>query len=126
MGYTSLEACLQDLEKTGQLVRISEETDPYLEMAAIHLRVYAAQGPALLFTNVKGSRYRAASNIFGTLERSKYIFRDTLQDVQRIIELKNNPAAALKNPIGGLVALPAAWNALPASCLLYTSPSPRD
>lgn len=77
MAYHSLEACLLDLEKNGQLIRIKEAVDPYLEMAAIHLRVYEAKGPALLFENVKGSRFRAASNIFGTLERSKFIFRDT-------------------------------------------------
>jgi 4-hydroxy-3-polyprenylbenzoate decarboxylase len=75
MAYRSLEECLLDLEKHGQLVRIKEEVDPYLEMAAIHLRVHEAGGPALLFENVKGSTYRAASNIFGTLERSKFIFR---------------------------------------------------
>ncbi|MBS1734097.1 MAG: UbiD family decarboxylase, partial [Bacteroidetes bacterium] len=55
MAYHSLESCLLDLEKNGQLVRIKEETDPHLEMAAIHLRVFEAGGPALLFENVKGS-----------------------------------------------------------------------
>ena len=70
MSYPSLESCLTDLEKNGQLVRIREEVDPYLEMAAIHLRVYEAGGPALLFERVKGSRFRAASNIFGTLGRN--------------------------------------------------------
>jgi 4-hydroxy-3-polyprenylbenzoate decarboxylase len=109
MAYHSLEDCLLDLERNGQLVRVKEEVDPYLEMAAIHLRVHEAGGPAILFENVKGSRFRAASNIFGTLERSKFIFRDTLQLVQQLIELKNNPAKALKNPLknfnAGLAAL---------------------
>ncbi len=99
MGYSSLEACLIDLEKNGQLIRIKEEVDPYLEMAAIHMRVYDAKGPALLFENVKGSKYRAASNIFGTLERSKFIFKDTIQLVQQLIELKNDPIKAIKSPI---------------------------
>ena len=83
MNYASLEECLIDLEKNGMLVRIKEEVDPVLEMAAIHLRVYGAQGPALLFENVKGSRFRATSNIFGTIERSKFIFRDSFSLVQR-------------------------------------------
>src|SRR6476646_3707274 len=99
MPYRSLEDCLLDLEKNGQLVRIKEEVDPYLEMAAIHLRVYEAGGPALLFEHVKGSRYRAASNIFGTLDRSKFIFRDTLATVRQLIELKNNPGDVFKSPI---------------------------
>ena len=55
-------------------------------MAAIHLRVYEQGGPALLFENVKGSKYRCASNIYGTLERSKFIFRDTLKQVQDLID----------------------------------------
>jgi len=113
MAYTSLEDCLTDLEKTGQLVRIKEEVDPYLEMAAIHLRVYAAGGPALLFEKVKGSRFRTASNIFGTLERSKFIFRDQLAQVQKLIELKNDPLSALKNPFQNISTGLAAIKALP-------------
>lgn len=113
MPYRSLEDCLVDLEKNGHLVRIKEEVDPYLEMAAIHLRVHEAGGPALLFENVKGSRYRAASNIFGTLERSKFIFRDTLKQVQQLIRLKSNPVAALKSPLKNLSAGLAALKALP-------------
>ena len=40
MGYKSLQECVDDLEHHGHLVRIKEEVDPFLEMAAIHLRVY--------------------------------------------------------------------------------------
>ena len=97
MAYSSLEACLVDLEKHGHLIRIKEEVDPYLEMAAIHLRVFEAGGPALLFENVKGSRFRAASNIFGSLQRSQFIFRDTFAKVQQLIELKNDPIKAIKS-----------------------------
>lgn len=113
MAYSSLEACLLDLERTGQLLRIKEEVDPYLEMAAIHLRIYEQKGPAILFEKVKGSKFRAASNIFGTLERSEFIFRDTLPSVKQLIDIKINPLAAIQNPIKSLAALPAAINALP-------------
>ena len=113
MAYSSLEACLLDLERTGQLLRIKEQVDPYLEMAAIHLRVFEQKGPAILFENVKGSKFRAASNIFGTLERSQFIFRDTLPKVKQLIDIKIDPTAAIKNPLKSLSALPAALNALP-------------
>lgn len=113
MAYSSLESCLTDLERNGQLVRIKEEVDPYLEMAAIHLRVYEMGGPALLFENVKGSRFRAASNIFGTLNRSRFIFRDTLASVQKLIELKGDPIKAIKHPIQNIGAGLAALKALP-------------
>lgn len=113
MSYASLEECLIDLEKNGHLVRIKEEVDPYLEMAAIHLRVYAAQGPALLFENVKGSKFRAASNIYGTMERSKFIFRKTFELVQDLIELKGDPIKAIKHPLDNFKVGMAALKALP-------------
>ena len=113
MAYTSLEDCLIDLERHSHLVRVREEVDPYLEMSAIQLRVYATGGPALLFERVNGSRYRAASNIFGSLDRSRFIFRDTLANVQRLIRLKDHPLAALKHPFQNMSAGLAAINALP-------------
>jgi len=113
MSYISLEECLLDLEKNKHLLRIKEEVNPYLEMAAIHLRVHEAGGPALLFENVKGTKYRAVSNIFGSLERSKFIFRDTLAFVQKLIELKNDPIKAIKQPFKNLQTGFAALKALP-------------
>ena len=113
MAYKSLEECLLDLEKNGQLLRIKEEVDPYLEMAAIHLRVHEAGGPALLFEKVKGSKFRAASNIFGTLERSEFIFRNSLKTVQQLIELKDDPVKAIKSPIKNFKVGLAALKALP-------------
>jgi 4-hydroxy-3-polyprenylbenzoate decarboxylase len=113
MAYASLEHCLLDLEAHQQLVRIPTEVDPYLEMASIHLRMYEAQGPAILFENVKGSKFRAASNIYGTLDRSKFIFRDSLKLVQQLIDLKGDPIKALKHPLQNLKVGLAALKALP-------------
>ena len=113
MAYHSLEDCLLDLEKNGHLIRIKEEVDPYLQMAAIHLRVFEAGGPALLFENVKGSSFRAASNIYGTLERSKFIFRQTLDTVERLIEMKSDPLQAIKHPVRNFNVGLAALKALP-------------
>ena len=92
MGYPSLQACLADLEKNGHLIRIKEEVDPYLQMAAIHLRVFEHQGPAILFENVKDSKFPATSNLFGTLERSKFIFRDALEHVKTLVGAKKRSA----------------------------------
>jgi len=111
--YHNLEDCIIDLEKNGHLIRIQEEVDPYLEMAAIHLKVYAAGGPALLFEHVKGSKFRAVSNLFGTLERSKFIFRDTWEDVQNVMALRNDPMKALKSPFKNIQTGIAAVKALP-------------
>jgi len=113
MSYPSLEACLLDLEKAGHLIRIKEEVDPHLEMAAIHLRVYEMGGPAILYENVKGSKFRAVSNLFGTLERSKFIFRKSLPAVKKLIKLRANPLEAIKHPIDNFTAGLAAIKALP-------------
>src|SRR5690554_5190784 len=111
--YRNLEECIIDLEKHGHLVRIKEEVDPYLEMAAIHMKVHAIGGPALLFERVKGSQFRAASNLFGTIERSKFMFRSTWNSVQNVMAVRNDPMKALKNPLGNARTGLAALKALP-------------
>ncbi len=78
MGYASLAECIKDLERTRQLVRISCMVDPDLEMAEIHRRVHAAQGPAILYERVKGSPFPAVSNLFGTKKRAEYLLRHAL------------------------------------------------
>ena len=57
------------LARRGDLVEIAAEVDPELEVAEIHRRVIAADGPALLFTRVKGSALRLATNLFGASRR---------------------------------------------------------
>jgi 4-hydroxy-3-polyprenylbenzoate decarboxylase len=98
MGYRSLADCVRDLELTGQLVVIDQEVDPYLEVAAVQRRVYQAGGPALLFRRAKGSEFPVLGNLFGTLNRARYLFRDTLESVRRLVELKVNPGVLGKNP----------------------------
>ncbi len=111
--YHNLDECILDLEKSGQLVRVQEQVDPNLEMAAIHRSVNAAGGPALLFENVKGSRFRAVSNLFGNLERSKFIFRKTLEATKDVIAVRNHPMSILKNPLKHFHTGLAASKALP-------------
>jgi 4-hydroxy-3-polyprenylbenzoate decarboxylase len=111
--YHNLEECILGLERSGQLIRVYEEVDPYLEMAAIHMRVNAAGGPALLFENVKGSKYRAVSNLFGNLERSRFIFRNTLEATKNVIALRKDPMSILKKPLKHISTGLTASKALP-------------
>lgn len=113
MIYKSTIDCINDLEKNGHLIRIKEEVDPNLEMAAIQLRVYEQGGPAILFENVKGCEFMAVSNLFGTPERSEFIFRNTFEKVQQLIELKNNPLSLLKAPIENFSLAMLARKSLP-------------
>ena len=57
------------LEQLGELVRIKQEVDPYLEMTEISDRTLRAKGPALLFENPKGYDVPVLCNLFGTPER---------------------------------------------------------
>ena len=98
MIYRSLKECVLDLEKNGHLVRIPDEVDPDLEMAEIHRRVFDAGGPAIFYERVKNSPFPAVSNLFGTLERSRFIFRSTLERVKKLISLKADPSQFFKNP----------------------------
>lgn len=107
MRYRSMSECVHDLERNGHLVRVREPIDPHLEMAEIQRRVYAAGGPAIFFEQVKGSPFPAVCNLFGTMDRARFIFRSTLRQVQAAVQLKADPATALKNP-GHLFRLPAA------------------
>jgi len=113
MKYRNMEDCINDLEQHGHLIRVKEEVDPHLEMAAIHMKVHEAKGPALLFENVKGSKFQAVSNLFGTVERSKFMFRGTLEGVQRVMAVRDDPMKALKTPFQHVRTGLAAWQALP-------------
>lgn len=113
MAYKSLNDCILDLEKNGHLIRIKEEVDPYLEMAAIHLKQFEKGAQAVLFENIKGCKYKAVSNLFGTIERSKFMFRDTFEPVKNMVALRNNPMAAIKKPWRYLGLAISAIKALP-------------
>lgn len=113
MHYSSLQQAVDDLEKHGHLIRIKEEVDPNLQMSSIHLRVHEMGGPALLYENVKGSPFMAVSNLFGTLERSRFMFRKTLPIVDALVKIKIDPISAIKKPINLLKLIPGALTALP-------------
>lgn len=121
MGYSSLEECVKDLEANGHLIRIKEEVDPNLEIASIHLEEFKKSGKALLFENIKGSKYPAVSNLFGSIERSNFIFRDSIHKVKKLINLQINPIEGFKNPLASLQSAFYAFNALPKKVSLPKS-----
>ena len=113
MPYKSLRACVEDLERNDHLVRVAEEMDPCLEMAEIQRRLYTAEGPAVLFERVKGSPFPCVANLFGTPERCRFMFRNTLERVRKILRLKADPTAALRHPFTFASAPFTAWKSLP-------------
>ena len=87
---TSLRAFLDILRRENELLVIDSEVDPYLEIAEIHRRVIARNGPALLFTRVKGSAFPVATNLFGTSRRLELAFGrrplDFVRDLVHLVE----------------------------------------
>ncbi|MFP4109175.1 MAG: UbiD family decarboxylase, partial [Desulfonatronovibrio sp.] len=98
MNYKNTMQCLNALEARGDLVRIDKEVDPNIEAGAIQRRVFQNCGPALLFTNVRGTPFPMAANMFGTMERARFIFQDTLATLDKLFKLKIDPLLFLKTP----------------------------
>jgi 4-hydroxy-3-polyprenylbenzoate decarboxylase len=120
MGYRNLRQCVDDLERHRRLVRVEAEVDARLEVAEIQRRVCAAGGPALLFTQVRGCRFPLLGNLFGTIERARFLFRDSLESVEQLVKLKLDPTVALCKP------WQFAGAARSAACMLPMSVSRGD
>ena len=98
MGYQTLRDCIRDLDRSGQLVTIERPVDACLEAAEIQRRVFRAGGPAVFFAQVEGCRFPMVSNLFGTMERTRYLFRDSLDSLKRLVSLQVDPADLLRRP----------------------------
>jgi UbiD family decarboxylase len=72
MSFRSLSSFIKFLEQKNDLVRIRAEVDPILEITEITTRIVAQKGPALLFENVKGSKFPLVINILGTEKRVEW------------------------------------------------------
>src|SRR5207247_5149198 len=76
MRHPNLRSLLETLKREGELHVIEETINPHLELAEIHRRVVARQGPALLFTHVAGTKFPVVTNLFGTRRRIDLAFRE--------------------------------------------------
>jgi 4-hydroxybenzoate decarboxylase subunit C len=86
--HTNLRTFIAELRRENDLVEIEAEVDPYLELAEVHRRVIEAGGAALLFKNVKGSRYPVVTNLFGTAKRIEIGFGKKPQElVKKAVEM---------------------------------------
>jgi 4-hydroxybenzoate decarboxylase subunit C len=78
------------LQREQEIVIVEAECDPVLEIAEIHRRVIAANGPALLFTNPKGYQMPVVTNLFGTTKRVELAFGKRPKDfVERAVRLSH-------------------------------------
>lgn len=82
--HKNLRSFINQLEKEKDIITINAEVDPYLELAEIHRRVIEEEGPALLFTNVKGSKFPLVSNLFGTRRRVDMAIGPRPEEITRL------------------------------------------
>jgi 4-hydroxy-3-polyprenylbenzoate decarboxylase len=113
MRYRSTRQVVEDLRRHGRLVECDEPLDARLEIAEVQRRVYARGGPAVYFSRPANSPFPMVSNLFGTIEQARFLFRDTIEAVRRAIELKVDPSALAKNPWRYRSAPRVAWTMLP-------------
>ena len=69
MRFTALREFVEYLEKYGELHRVKVEVDPVLEISEIATRSLKEGKPALLFENVKGSKYPLVINTLASEHR---------------------------------------------------------
>jgi len=98
MIYRNLKQCVIDLETKGELIRIDNPVDAFIEIGAIQRRVFAASGPALLFTRVKNCQFPMLANLFGTKKRLHSLFQNTQKSIKSIFALKKDPLYFFKDP----------------------------
>lgn len=113
MKFSSLYETILFLDKENELVRISDPVDPNLEMAEITRQVFNANGPAIFFERVKGSKFPAVSNLMGTWERTCKLFEPQLSTVKAFVDIASDPGSIVRSLKKGIKAVPAGVHALP-------------
>lgn len=95
----NLRQFISELRKRDLIVDVYHEVDPILELAEIHRRVVAAEGPALFFHNVKGSSFPVVTNLFGTLKRVHIAFQnkphETIAEIVKLLTREFPPTLSL-------------------------------
>ncbi|MBB6624701.1 menaquinone biosynthesis decarboxylase [Clostridium gasigenes] len=94
MSFKDLQTFIKELENKGELKRVTVEVDADLEITEITDRVSKGYGPALLFENVKGSKYPVLINAMGTYERMAMALgvekiNDIGNDIEEFIDMAN-------------------------------------
>ena len=94
MAFKDIQAFMKKIEDKGQLKRITAEVDADLEITEITDRISKKVGPALLFENVKGSKYPVLINAMGSYERMSMALGvekldDLQEDISELINMQN-------------------------------------
>ncbi len=117
MPFVSLRAYVDALRRAGEVHSISASVDPNLEISEITDRVVKAGGPALFFSNVKGSAFPVLTNAFGTQRRMAMAFDaqhldDVAARLRALLDL-SPPGSSLGEKLGALKRFAPLANAIP-------------
>lgn len=95
MKYQDLRDFIDGLEQDGELVRIQQKVDPYLEITEISDRTLRNAGPALLFEQAGESKIPLLANLFGTENRVARALGEieskALRDVGKLLAFLKEP-----------------------------------
>lgn len=98
MAYQCTADLLPDLERRGELLRIEAPLQAELEISALLRQVYRRQGPAVLFPCPSGSPFPLVGNLYGTVERARFLLRHGIDRVASAMALKADPRQLLRKP----------------------------
>ncbi|MDA1193400.1 MAG: menaquinone biosynthesis decarboxylase [Candidatus Poribacteria bacterium] len=109
MALRNLQEFVAELERLGELKRITARVSPYLEISEITDRTTKAGGPALLFENVEGSDVPLLINAYGserrmTLALGVESFAEIADEISEMIHLSPPQGLIEKMRIAGMLA----------------------
>ncbi len=113
MGYQDLKSCVRDLRNRGDLIDIQAQVDGHLELAAIHRKFQKEGGPALLFHNIRDCAFPVLTNLYGTWERTQYIFQKEIPQIKQLFKYRSDPSHLIKSPAKWISSGMTAMGALP-------------
>ncbi len=115
MAFAGLSDYLSQLEKRGDLLRVSAELDPCLEITELADRLMKRSGPALLVERPKGAAFPLVIGLYGTLTRTEFALGGTLEALAaRVAEwVRTEPPTTMMDKLKGLPRLAQAAGWLP-------------
>lgn len=99
MAYKDLREFIGRLEKEGELKRVTKEVDWNIELGTVMIKIFGMNGPAILFENVKGSKFPLLSGAMLTDKRYALGIKTSASDkrtlIKKVLEAIKNPVAPI-------------------------------
>jgi 4-hydroxy-3-polyprenylbenzoate decarboxylase len=113
INHRFINPIIRKFNESGEVLHIHNEVDPQLEMSHIHLEERRGKNRIILYHKIKGTKYRAISNLFGDAERTIKFLEPQYSRLKNLTRFISNPPLMLKNFSQLLSLLPSAYFAIP-------------